>query len=352
MTDSRLINTWKRFFKNRGLNELNSSLYLDYIQKLHSQNLPVIFETEHLSLLFGRTKPYLNSVAFSPRSHYRTFKIKKKSGGFRDIDVPFPALLECQYWIYENILSKIQLNYCAHGFVKKKSIITNAKIHLNQAELLKIDLKDFFPSISKERVISMFYNFGYPPDLSFYLGSFCCLEDCLPQGAPTSPAISNIIAKNLDNRILAFVKKFDLKYTRYADDLAISGKRIPTKFIDYLDKIIEEEAFEMNPLKTQLYKKQGKRILTGVSIGTNKLRAPKEYKRKLFQEIHYIYKFGLNSHMLKKKIRNPYYLNTLFGKLNYVLNIEPDNIKAQEYKKLLVLKKGNNKSGITSEDLL
>lgn len=328
MSNVKTINKWKKFFKDRGLNESISQSYLEYIKSLLSRNLPIIFEPEHLSLLLGRTSSYLNSVTFSPESHYRNFKMKKRSGGYRDIDVPYPALLECQYWIYENILSKIKLNYCVHGFAKKKSIVTNAKIHLNQPELLKIDLEKFFPSISKNRVIAMFYRLGYPSEVAFYLASICCLDECLPQGAPTSPTISNIIAIRLDNRIFAFAKKFELKYTRYADDLAISGDKLPVKFIDYITKIIEDEGFKVNTSKTQLYNKKGKRILTGVSISTDKLKAPKEYKRKLFQEIHYINKFGLYSHVTKKKIRNPYYLNSIIGKLNYVLNIEPDNKKA------------------------
>lgn len=335
MNKSQIYNNWKDFFINRGLNEDYQNSYLVYIDKLLSKNLPIIFEIEHLSLLLGRTNTYLNSVVFSPNSHYREFKIKKRSGGYRTIVVPFPALLECQYWIYENILSNIKLNYCAHGFVKKKSIITNAKIHLNQTELLKIDIKDFFPSISKDRIIALFHRIGYSTEVSFYLASICCLNECLPQGAPTSPALSNIISIKLDNRILAFAKKFELKYTRYADDLAISGLKLPTKLIEYLKNIIEDEGFKINSLKTQLYKKQGKRILTGVSISTDKLRAPKEYKKKVFQEIFYIKKYGLNSHITKKKIRIPYYVNSLIGKLNYILSIEKDNSKAKEYRTFL-----------------
>jgi RNA-directed DNA polymerase len=336
MSNIKTINKWKKHFSDRGLNESLSRAYLEYIKSLLPQNLPIIFETEHLSLLLGRTSSYLKSVTFSSDAHYRSFKIKKRSGGNRDIDVPFPALLECQYWIYENILSKIKLNYCAHGFAKKKSIVTNAKIHLNQSELLKIDLEEFFPSISKNRIIAMFYRFGYPSEVAFSLASFCCLNECLPQGAPTSPVISNIIAMKLDNRILAFAKKFKLKYTRYADDLAISGDQLPAKFIDYITKIIEDEGFKVNTSKTQLHKKKGKRILTGISIGTDKLKAPRDYKRKLFQEIHYINKFGLYSHVTKKKIRNPYYLNSIIGKLNHVLNIESDNKKALGFRKQLI----------------
>ncbi len=336
MDNNQILENWKTFFISRGLNKEYQESYLTYIEKLLSKNIPVIFESEHLSLLLGRTTKYLNSVSFSPESHYREFKMKKRSGGYRTIDVPYPALLECQYWIYENILAKIKLNYCAHGFAKKKSIITNARIHLNQPELLKVDLENFFPSISKDRVIALFHRLGYSTEVSFYLASICCLNECLPQGAPTSPTLSNIISIKLDNRMLAFAKKFDLKYTRYADDLAISGEDLPVKFIDYISKIIEDEGFKVNSTKTKLYNGKGRRILTGVSISTDKMKAPKEYKKKLFQELYYINKHGLNSHMTKMKIRLPYYVNSLIGKLNYILSIEPDNEKAKEYRKQLI----------------
>ncbi len=336
MKQDEIIHNWRTFFIQKGLNSEFQDKYMQYVESLVPKNLPVIFETEHLSRLLGRTNIYLNSVVHSPVSYYRYFKLKKKKGGFREIAVPYPSLLECQYWIYYNILSNVKISYCAHGFAKKKSIITNAKIHVGQKELLKIDIKDFFPSITKHRVIAMFHSLGYPAGIAFNLGALCCLDDCLPQGAPTSPAISNIVTQLLDKRLFALAKKFDFKYTRYADDLAFSGESIPVKFIDYVDSIIKEEGFNINAEKTKLYKNKGKRILTGVSISTNKLKAPKTYKRDLFQELHYIKQFGLNSHMSKRKIRNPYYLNSLIGKLNYVIAIEPDNKKAREYLTYLI----------------
>ncbi len=336
MKHEEIIQNWKTFFEQKGLSAEFQDKYMLYVGSLIPKNLPIIFETEHLSKLLGRTNLYINSAVYSPASHYRYFKLKKRKGGFREISVPYPALLECQYWIYDNILSNVKISYCAHGFAKKKSIITNAKIHVGQKELLKIDIKDYFPSITKHRVIAMFHRLGYPTDISFNLGSLCCLDDCLPQGAPTSPAISNIVSQMLDKRLFALAKKFDFKYTRYADDLAFSGELIPAKFIDYVDNIIKAEGFIVNEEKTNLYKNTGKRILTGVSISSNKLKAPKSYKRNLFQELHYVKQFGLNSHMSKRKIRNPYYINSLIGKLNYVISIEPDCKKAREYLAYLI----------------
>ncbi|WP_190810109.1 reverse transcriptase family protein [Flagellimonas sp. S3867] len=337
MTNHKIIyNKWEDYFSNRGLEKNLLDSYLVYIDGLLTNNLPIIFESEHLSLLLGRNEVYLNSVVFSTELHYRDFKLRKRKGGFRIISVPYPALLECQKWIHKNILSKVKISPYAHGFAKKKSIVTNARKHTNQEHLLKIDLKDFFPSIKKGRVIAMFCKLGYSTEVSFYLASICCKMDCLPQGAPTSPSISNIIAKSLDNRLFALSQKFEIRYTRYADDLAFSGGNIPARFIDYVTEIVTTESFEINNSKTQLHKSKGKRIITGVAVNGEIVKAPKSYKRKLFQTLYYIEIFGLNSHRTKLKIRNPNYLESLIGKLNYVLTIEPDNSKAKNYLTMLI----------------
>ena len=243
----------------------------------------------------------------------------------RIISSPYPALLECQYWIYNNILKKIKIHPAAQGFTFNKSILTNATIHLNQDHFLKIDLKDFFPTIKINRVIAIFKSLGYNDRVAFYLASICCLNKELPQGAPTSPIISNIIARGLDKRLLSLSKKFQLKYSRYADDLAFSGHVIPVKYIDYVTNIIEDCGFAVNNKKTFLQHSKGKRILTGISIAEEKMKLPKDYKRKLKQEIFYINTYGILSHMRNQKIKNPAYLQSIIGKLRFWLSVEPNN---------------------------
>jgi RNA-directed DNA polymerase len=326
---------WEAYFESRGVKDKIKEQYLLYIKRLLNKNVPIIFNLEHLSLLLGRKKDYLSSVVNSPDNHYRKFKIKKRSGGFRDITTPYPALLEIQYWIYDNILKTITFNSAAHGFTIKKSIITNSKIHAGEKQLLKIDLKDFFPSIKLNRVIFIFKELGYPNIVAFYLSSICCYEESLPQGAPTSPVLSNIVARKLDNRLINLSKKFKLKYTRYADDLTFSGNSVPAILIKYITKIVTEEGFQVNETKTRLYRSKSKRIVTGVSVIDKEIKLPRKYKRSLKQELHYIFKYGLNSHMSKKKIRKSNYLFSIAGKVNFWLSIEPKNKFALDAKKKL-----------------
>ncbi len=338
MSKEKIFSEWKSYFLEKGLAESLSDAYLLYINKLLNNNVPIIFNFSHLCLLLGRKPFYLASLINSPQNHYFKFKLPKRSGGFREINAPMPSLIEIQNWIYINILLKYPVDPSAHGFVKKKSIITNSKIHIGQNQLLKLDLKDFFPSIHKNRVIAVFKKFGYPIIVSNYLASMCCLNDQLPQGAPTSPYLSNIIASKLDKRLFALAKFFRLRYTRYADDLTFSGDIIPAKLIDYIDNIISNEGFEINKQKTRLYKTNRKKIVTGISLNTKELRLPKKYKRQLKMELFYIFKYGIYSHVSKKKIKKPNYINSILGKVAFWLSIEPKNKFALESKtKLLAL---------------
>ncbi|MCI1785269.1 MAG: retron St85 family RNA-directed DNA polymerase [Bacteroidales bacterium] len=337
MESSQIIKKWESFYTDRGLEKELSDKYIKYITPLIEKDVPVIFNFTHLAKLLRRKNDYLASVVNSTSNHYREFKLKKRSGGFRNINAPYSALLEMQYWIYKNVLLKIPVHYCSHGFTKKKSIITNAKLHLNQNQLLKLDLSNFFPSIHLARVIKVFKSLGYTTNVSFYLASICCLNESLPQGAPTSPYLSNIIACDLDNRLIRFSKKFNLRYTRYADDLTFSGENISVKHIEYISKIVKEEGFNVNSNKTRLYKDGGRRIVTGISVADKVLKVPREYKRKLKQEIYYIEKYGLVSHIKKQKIKTPYYIESIIGKLNYWRSVEPNSEYVKN--KLEILKK-------------
>jgi len=325
MNDTHLIDQWKNYFAQKGVEEQQAAEYLTYLTPLIEKGLPVIFDFNHLCLLLGKKPGYVASVVNSSISHYRTFEIRKRSGGTRTISAPYPALLQCQQWIHRHILSQTKIHSAAHGFTSRKSILTNATEHINKEQFLKIDIKDFFPSITINQVINVFKSLGYTRKVSFYLASICCQNKSLPQGAPTSPMLSNIIAAGMDNRLTRFAQKFDLTYTRYADDLAFSGKSIPAKHIQYIAAIIQSCKFQLNPSKTRLQQKKNKRILTGISIAEEQIKLPREYKRKLKMEIHCIRKYGIALHIRNQRIKNPNHLATVIGRIQFWLSVEPDN---------------------------
>jgi len=327
MTDNptELTKKWRLYLLDRGLPEELISQYIDYIQNLTIQKLPVIFEVEHLAAHIGIDYLELQKMIHNPTSFYRDFKIPKRSGGKRTISAPYPSLLMCQNWIYEHILKKAKLHHCSHAYRPKKSIISNAKEHLNTKALLKMDMKNFFPSIPFNWVINYFSKLGYADNVAHSIASLCCLSGGLPQGASTSPALSNILLRHLDSRLYKLSKKYDLKYTRYADDLAFSGSYIPHQYISVVSSVIENYGLLVNTCKTKLIIGDKQKIVTGISVKGQDLALPRKSKRLIKQEIHYIKKFGLLSHISKLRIKNPYYSQSLEGKLRFWLQIEPDD---------------------------
>lgn len=325
-----IIKEWNKFYTEKNFTEDQIKSLLNYAAVLLEKGVPVIYDLDHLCALLGLKKYFVTSVIFNSKAFYRNFKIKKRSGGYREIRAPYPSLLYMQDWIYKEILIKCKVNATAHGFVKKRSILTNANVHKGQAYLLKMDLKDFFPSISINWVVQVFKQIGYTNDVAFYLASICCLEEALPQGAPTSPVLSNIVASFMDKRFYKLCQEYGYKYTRYADDMAFSGSFISPSFIDVVSGIIENCGFEVNKKKTRLFGKKGNKIITGISLANNEVRIPRNYRRGLEQEIYYILKYGYDAHVKRNKIRKSNYLQSIIGKLNYWLMVEPHNEMAKK----------------------
>lgn len=331
------IEIWSDYL-DKSIKDENIRIVLKkYVNKILSNNSIIIFELYHLSQLLGIEKEYLLKIIFDPNLFYRLFTIPKKRGGEREINSPATILLYIQRWIYNNILKTIPLHDNCVGFRTGYSIKNNAEKHLNKEYILKLDIKDFFPSIRIERVISVFRHIGYTPKISYILAALCTLDNKLPQGAPTSPYLSNIIAKRLDNRLSKFCEKFGLNYTRYADDITVSGNNFPKKLIEYIENIIDDEGFEVNKKKKRFLYKNNQRIITGVSVNSDKLSIPKIQKRKIRQTIHYIKQYGITNHLNKKNINDPIYLERILGYLYFWKFIEPYNSNVIEY--ISVIKK-------------
>lgn len=317
---------FKKSINQSRLPELEKDRLLSYVDKLYRNEVPVVYSMNHFASILGIRKTILYRMVRSGKSFYRTFTIPKRRGGTRELSAPYPLLLEVQRWINENLLNKIPVESSAHGFVKGRSIVTNAGTHLNAEYLLKMDIKNFFPSIPIARVISIFQILGYPHYISFMLASLCCLHGKLPQGSATSPTISNIVTKRMDRRLVALSKKYELSYSRYADDLTFSGKHISVKFIQIVREVVEGERFEVNQSKTRLVRGTGKKIVTGISVNGRKLSLPRETKRALRKEAHYLTKYGYFDHLARIGSTDPMYVERLMGKLTFWRQIEPDNV--------------------------
>ncbi|WP_050977525.1 reverse transcriptase domain-containing protein [Nitritalea halalkaliphila] len=185
---------WKQYYVFLKENEPKVLTQL-YIEKLFRNQVPVIWNLQHLSELLGVKISTLGHMISKPHAFYRHFEIPKRQGGSRQISAPQPVLLEAQRWIKLHILQELPLHPAAKGFRRQQSICSNAAPHLGRPYLLKMDLKNFFPSISMHRVISVFRHLGYSEKVAYALAALCCSRQALPQGAASSPDLSNHIAR-------------------------------------------------------------------------------------------------------------------------------------------------------------
>ena len=195
---------------------------------------------------------------------------------------------------------------------------------MSKEKILNIDLKDFFPSIHRNRVYYIFkYLCGYSNNVSFCLTNLVTYKNSLPQGAPTSPMLSNIVAYMMDIRFEKLAGKLDIKYTRYADDITFSGNknRINNNLLVNVTNIINDCGFKINDKKTRFESKGSRQEVTGLVVNNDTVNVPKNYIKKIRQELYYIKKFGIKSHREKVGFKNKYYKDHLLGKILYVKSI-------------------------------
>lgn len=325
-----LLIEWKEFISKKFRGKKKQEALFNYVKRLIDNESIIILDFSHLALLLGIESGILAKIVNHTSSFYYQFEIPKKKGGMREISAPYPVLLNAQNWIYENMLSSQSMHHCAKGFIKNTSIVDNAKEHLDNRFLLKMDIENFFPSIPINRIIAVFRKLGYTKKISYYLASICCLNESLPQGAVTSPALSNLIAKRLDRRLFGLANRFNVTYTRYADDLTFSGNDLPIRFISYVEKIVEEEGFKINNSKTKLLSEKKQKIVTGVSISSGKLTIPKKAKREVRKNIFHVLSKGLFEHQQSIQSKDPIYLERLLGYLYFWLSVEPENNYVKE----------------------
>lgn len=238
---------------------------------------------------------------------YNTLEIPKKNGDTRTICVPNKNLKKVQKKLYNKLSTyydeiKTQNNFTSkisHGFEKNRSIVTNAEVHKNKRYVVNLDLLDFFPSINFGRVRSYFIKNNYfeiNDDIATILAQLTCYKGTLPQGAPTSPLIANMICNIMDIRILKIAKKYRLDYTRYADDLTFSTNNKYflndyDKFLEDIKNIIHRSGFELNSKKTRLLFSNSRQEVTGLVV-IKKISVPKEYYKNTRAMAHSLYKNG------------------------------------------------------------
>lgn len=290
-------------------------------------------ELEFLSSLkLGETRT-LYAVSNNINKHYQYLEIPKKNGKKRKLMIPDSLLKQIQKSILEHILYGFSISSYVKSYRKKGGILENALPHLNQPVILKLDIKHFFDSITFDMIKATAFPESYfPESIRTLLTIFCCHQNKLPQGAPTSPYISNIILKEFDEVVGEWCLKKQIIYTRYCDDLTFSGSFETREVIDFINDELKKYGFELNHQKTKLLRKQNRQIITGIVVN-QKPNTPRYYRKEIRKQIYYIKKYGLEFHLKKLKIElDPKeYLLSLKGKIRFVLYVDAKNQEFQNY---------------------
>ncbi len=284
---------------------------------------------------------------------YSTFSISKKSGGERQINSPDFGLRSILRVLNVVFQCCIEPHKAANGFVLKKSIVTNATLHIGKNYVYNIDLKEFFHSFDRNRVKMAFiqepfFLKGNKEPIAFLIASLCThpllIEDgstqtVLPQGSPTSPTLTNLLCVSLDRRLNGLAKKFGARYSRYADDITFSCHQNVFKKEDFqkeLKRIIEEDqSLKINEKKTRLQKTGYRKEVTGLTVN-EKVNVQKRYVKQIRMWIYYWEKYGyLRAQQLfmmdykkdKGHVSNsqPNLVNVLSGKLDFLKMVKSDN---------------------------
>ena len=314
--------------------------------RLASYGLPRYATAEEIAEAMDITVPELRFLTFSRKtssvSHYIRFKLKKKTGGERTISAPMPRLKQAQHWVLENILEKVELHDAAHGFRKARSIVSNARPHLGAEAVINLDLKDFFPSIAYKRVKGLFRAFGYSEAAATIFGLLCTEHETeevaldgetyyvatsgrhLPQGAPTSPAITNLLCRRLDRRLVKMAEEAGFVYTRYADDLTFSasgeGLKNICNVLRRTESIVTHEGFEIHPDKTKVLRKSRQQEVTGVVVN-EKLNVSKKELKRFRATLFQLEKDGVEG---KHWGKSQDVLASMQGFANYVFMVNPE----------------------------
>lgn len=268
----------------------------------------------------GCTKEQVQQIVGDISSYYTSHRIEKRSGSFRRIDAPKHPLSIIQGNILHKILYLYKPHPIAHGFIKQRGSKTNALAHVGKKFVGTIDIKDFFPSIKEDRVLALL-KFFIPKQYIFdieesdytLLAQLVCYKQHLPQGAPTSPAISNLICLHMDGELLKLAKELQCTVTRYADDITMScleKPENPKELLTRFKTIIKIHGFKINNQKVRYRHYWSRQLVNGIIVNS-KLGVPKEYWRNLRAEIHNL----LTSTEL---IVTPIYLQQLRGRIEWV----------------------------------
>ena len=284
----------------------------------------------------GFSAKTLYGLSNSLEKHYHTVYLPKSDGSKRKLSVPDLILKPVQKSIADNILIQYPISKYAKAYKPGSSIQKNARPHVGKKKILKLDIEGFFDHILYSRVKdTVFYEEKYSESIRILLTMLCYYNDSLPQGAPTSPAITNIIMYDFDETVGAFCNEKNIAYTRYCDDMTFSGCFDEREIISFVKGELRKLGLFLKNRKTAVISASKRQVVTGIVVN-EKMNVTKDYKKTIRQEIYYIKKFGLDEHLKRLGISyKQQYVLSLKGRIAFVLQTIPNNCEFIEYKNFL-----------------
>lgn len=285
------------------------------------------------------------SISNNIEKNYKIYKIKKRNGKYRTIYEPNSILKQIQKQILVNILNNKSISKYAKAYHKGIQLKDNAIFHINKEMILKLDIENFFENISFLDIYNSCFPIEYfPKSVGMILTYLCTYNNHLTQGSPTSPYISNLVMKEFDEELGNWCNLRNISYTRYSDDMTFSGQFNPSELIVKVRKMLYKLGLSLNNDKIRIIHKSSRQNVTGIVVN-EKMQVNIKYRNKIRQEIYYIKKFGLSSHLKKCdiNIKPKKYLNGLYGRILYVLQINETDKEFIKYKQFLEKLKRQNK---------
>jgi hypothetical protein len=278
----------------------------------------------------------LYSLSNNIENNYKIYKIKKRNGKYRTIYEPNYLLKHIQKQILVNILNNKSISKYAKAYHKGISLKDNAIPHINKDIILKLDIKDFFENISFMDIYNSCFPIEYfPKSVGMLLTTLCTYDDHLTQGSPTSAYISNLVMKEFDEELGFWCENNNISYTRYSDDMTFSGTFNPSEVIKKVRNMLYKLGLELNNDKIHVVTKNFSQSVTGIIVN-EKIQVSIKYRKEIRKEVYYISKFGLSSHLERLNIKDTNkYLNSLYGKILYVLQINNNDKEFINYKEII-----------------
>ena len=288
----------------------------------------------------GFSAKTLYGLSNNLEKHYHNVLIPKRDGSKRKLSVPDLILKSVQKSIADNILAQYPVSSYAKAYKIGSNVQRNAQPHVGKKKILKLDIEGFFDHILYSQVKNIvFCEEKFAEPIRVLLTMLCYYKESLPQGAPTSPAITNIILYDFDETVGAFCSKKKIAYTRYCDDMTFSGDFDEREVIAFVKGELCKLGLFLKNRKTAVIPASKRQTVMGIVVN-KKLNITKDYKKKIRQEMHYIQKFGLDGHVSRCKISDKQqYVLSLRGRIAFVLQTTPNESEFLEYKKILAEKR-------------